>query len=227
MKPILAVTWRAQAARPGWELLGLEWGLQLLSEMVPGAGSLALLCADPGLFPIRGSGKIPLRLLSKQKGSLGKASLGPAPVPSSCAWSCILLYLSVCGAGEGLLGVFCISKWNIVEIPPIFPWISVSQRLLLTSSDPPRASLRLCSWEKQEDLPLCLTSFVSPSTATSEPLAGVGALICAAKGSQGVKVQWRSLQERGRFFYFINPTGGAGSDGRAGRGLLRNQNAMD
>lgn len=77
MKPILAVTWRAQAARPGWELLGLEWGLQLLSEMVPGAGSLALLCADPGLFPIRGSGKIPLRLLSKQKGSLGKPLLDP------------------------------------------------------------------------------------------------------------------------------------------------------
>lgn len=208
MKPILAVTWRAQAARPGWELLGLEWGLQLLSEMVPGAGSLALLCADPGLFPICGSGKIPLRLLSKQKGSLGKASLGPAPVPSSCAWSCILLYLSVCGAGEGLLGVFCISKWNIVEIPPIFPWISVSQRLLLTSSDPPCASLRLCSWEKQEDLPLCLTSFVSPSTATSEPLAGVGALICAAKGSQGVTGAVEISAGKGKILLFHEPNWG-------------------
>ena len=95
------------------------------------------------------------------------------------------------GMREGLLGVLCISKCNIVKTPPVFPFISVCHKVFcwpaVTTCLTP-ASLQAVLFTEGGCSPvfnvLCLT--MRPSTARSDILTWGVAVILGEKGYQNV-----------------------------------------
>lgn len=184
-------SWGGVRAAAGWDLLALECCLQPLGWALCKSRSVPYPWDRKNLLEAERSTWESLSLLCSCA-FLGWMELPPALFP--CLWDG--------GRTAGsILHLLVRCWWDLSCFPFDF---CVTKGFLLAHMCLPQ--------EEQEDLPLSLLSFfLQPHLIScccgSSDLCWKGLLKCFRES----QLQWRSLQEGGRFSCFINPAGGAGS----------------